>query len=310
MKERLGIVFMGSPEFSVPALRTLHERHRVLAVVTQPDRPKGRGRELQAPAVKLVAEDLGLPVLQPPKLRHPEARAELQKLGADLFVVVAFGQILSPAVLAIPPLGCLNIHASLLPRYRGAAPMQWAILRGERESGVTIMQMDAGVDTGPILLQESVTIGEQETAGTLHDRLAPLGAELLVRALERLAAGDLPATPQEEGLATHAPLLKKEDGRVDFSRSARDVDCWIRGMDPWPGAFVQWEGETVKVFRSRCDVGEGAPGEILLVDHRGVLVACGEGAVWIGEVQRPGRRRMTVAALVAGRPLHLGMRIG
>lgn len=306
----LRVLFMGSPEFAVPTLLGLCERHQVVAVVTQPDRPQGRGRAVAPPAVKVAALERGLTVLQPEKLRKREVRQQLAELGADLFVVAAYGKILSPKMLAVPPMGCINVHASLLPKYRGAAPIHWAVIRGERESGITIMQMDAGMDTGPMLLQQAIPIASDETAGSLHDRLAPLGAELLLRVLDGVCDGSVKPTPQpDEG--TLAPMLTKEDGQIDFAQPAAAVDCRIRGTDPWPGASTLLEGEPLKLFCSARVPGErGRPGEVLSADARGLLVACGEDAVRIGELQLPGRKRMAAAALLAGRPIPTGTLLG
>jgi len=308
-RRKLRVLFMGSPDFAVPSLRALAGRHEVVAVVTQPDRPQGRGRRLAPPAVKLAAQALGLPVLQPEKLRKREVRQELADLGAEMFVVAAYGKILSKKMLAVPPMGCVNVHASLLPRLRGAAPIQWAVIRGEAESGITIMQMDEGMDTGPMLLQRAIPLTPDETAGSLHDRLAPLGAELLVEAVDGILDGSVTPTPQPEQ-GTLAPMLAKDDGQVDFSRAAREVDSHVRGMDPWPGAYAGLDGDRIKLFRSRAEPGSGgAPGEVLGADDRGLLVACGDGAVRIGELQLPGKRRMTAAALLAGRPIPAGARL-
>jgi methionyl-tRNA formyltransferase len=309
MSGRLRIVFMGSPEFAVPALRAVAARHDIVSVLTQPDRPQGRGQRLAPPPVKVAAEELGLDVVQPEKLRA-EVREQLVASVADLFVVVAYGKILGRRVLAIPRLGCVNVHASLLPRYRGAAPIQWAVLRGERCTGVTIMQLDEGMDTGPMILQREVPIGPADTAGSLHDRLAPLGAELLMVEIAGLAVQTLVAKPQPEEGACLAPMLSKEDGRVDFSRPAGEVDCWIRGMDPWPGAFTTIGEERLRLFRPRRAVGSGRPGEVLAVDSRGLLVACGQDAVFVGELQLAGRRRMSAEALLAGRAIPLGTLLG
>jgi methionyl-tRNA formyltransferase len=305
----LRVVFLGVPEFAVPSLRAVAAAHQVVAVVTQPDRPQGRGQRLAPPAVKVVALERGLSVLQPEKLRQ-DVRDELTALAPDLFVVVAYGKLLSRRMLAIPRLGCVNVHASLLPRYRGAAPIQWAIVRGEARSGVTIMRLDEGMDTGPILLQREVALAADETASSLHDRLAPLGAEALLVALEGVAAGTLQSTPQPESGVTLAPMLAKEDGRVDFTRPAAEVDCWIRGMDPWPGAFSALDGERLKLFRSRRAVGVGRPGEVLAVDSRGLLVACGSDAIFVGELQLAGRKRLSTTALLAGRPIPTGTLLG
>jgi len=305
---------MGSPEFAVPSLRELHQHHQVVGVVTQPDRPQGRGLTLQAPPVKVVARELGIEtVLQPEKLRRAEVRLALEALGADLFVVVAYGKILSAKTLAIPRLGCINVHASLLPAYRGAAPIQWAVIRGERRSGVTIMMMDEGMDTGPTLLQRELELAPDETGGSLHDRLAPLGATALCEALESFLAGNLKPVPQPALGVTLAPMLAKEDGRVDFAHPAAEVDARIRGMDPWPGAFTSLGGDRLKLFASTAGAPRGSlgrAGEVLSVDNRGLQVACGEGSLFVRELQLPGRRRIGAEALCAGRPIPAGTQLG
>lgn len=302
----LKVLFMGSPEFAVPSLRALRQRHEIVAVVTQPDRARGRGRLVAPPPVKVAAQELGLDVLQPERVRRRMVREQLAELGADVFVIVAFGQILSRRLLAVPPLGCVNVHASLLPRYRGPAPIQWAVIAGEQESGITVMQMDVGVDTGPILLQESLRLREGETAGSLHDRLAPLGARLLLRALDGLRAGSIRPRAQDDSLATNARMLSKADGRVDLTHDAGRVDCLIRGMDPWPGAFAMFMDQPIKLFCSHVEQGNGRPGEVLAVDERGMLVACGQGAVSVSELQLPGRRRLSAKAVQAGSALTPG----
>lgn len=308
---KLRVVFMGTPDFAVPTLRALHQRHHVLIVVTQPDRPRGRGKVLAPPPVKAAALELGLEVLQPEKLRRRVVREQLTALQADYFVVAAYGMILSPKMLAVPRSGCINVHASLLPRYRGAAPIHWAIVRGERRSGVSIMKMDAGMDTGPTLLTRGIDLDPGETAGSLHDRLAPLGAELLLEALDGLDAGQITPRPQPEQGATLAPMLSKRDGEIDWRRPAGEVDCWIRGMDPWPGAFTRLGGNRIKLFDSvRTSDPGGRPGEVLDADHRGLLLACGEGAVRVSNLQVSGGRRMSAAAFLAGRPMAPGTILG
>ncbi len=309
--DRLKAVFMGCPDFAVPSLRALAGACDVVAVVTQPDRPCGRGCKVQEPPVKIAARELGLPVLQPKTMRRKSVRLELTALGADLFVVAAFGHILRPRMLAVPPMGCVNVHASLLPRLRGAAPITWAVARGEQESGITIMQMDAGMDTGDMLLQERTALRPDETAGSLHDRLAAMGGPLLIRALEGLLDGTVMPQAQDHDLATEAPMLCKGDGEVDFERTGQQVDQWVRGMTPWPGAFTKLDGDLLKLFSSRAaGAGRGRPGEVLDCDDRGLLVACGEGAVWLGELQLAGRKRMPARALVAGRPIPAGTILG
>ncbi len=304
------IVFMGSPDFAVPCLDTLLSTDEVVAVVCQPDKPAGRGQKLTPPPVKARALAAGLRVMQPTSVRKPPFLDELRALAPDVCVVVAYGKILPPDVLAAPKHGCLNVHASLLPRYRGAAPIQWAIIRGERETGVTLMQMDAGMDTGDMLLKRAVAIDETITAGELHDKLAPVGAELLVEGLARLKAGTLPPEKQNDAEATLAPMLTKETGRVDFASGARAVRDRVRGCDPWPTAFTTLGDAMLKLYRPRVVSGSGVPGVVLGADRDGLIVACGEDAVAFGELQLPGKKRMSAQALLAGRPIPTGTRLG
>jgi methionyl-tRNA formyltransferase len=305
------VVFMGSPEFSVGCLEVVARRAEVCAVVCQPDKPAGRGLDPRAPAVKQAAERMRVGrVWQPTSVRKPPFADELRALAPDLAVVVAYGKILPPEVLAVPRLGCVNVHASLLPRYRGAAPIQWAIIRGERETGVTLMQMDAGMDTGPMLAQARQPIDEAQTAGQLHVELAALGARLLDERWDELVAGRLPPIAQDEAQATMAPMLDKETGRLDFGSGTRSVRDRVRGCDPWPGAFTRLEGEVLKVFGARIVSGRGEPGVVLDVDRDGLLVGCGDGTVALAELQLPGRKRMPARALVQGRPIPRGTRLG
>jgi len=306
---RLRVGFMGSPEFAVPSLQALLTACDVAVVVTQPDKPAGRGRQLQAPAVKEVAVRAGIPVEQPASLRKPESFApRLRAFDLDLAVVVAYGKILPADVLAVPRLGCWNVHASLLPRWRGAAPIQRALLAGERETGVTLMHMDAGMDTGAILLQRSIAISDGATSGTLHDELSRLGAELLLEGLQTRES--LVPRKQDDALATAAPPLDKEDGRVRWDEPAARVRDRVRAVDPWPGAFTLLDGEPLKLWRARVSSGGGEPGRVLGADRDGLHVACGEGAVAIGELQLPGRKRLPAAALLAGRPIPPGTTLG
>jgi methionyl-tRNA formyltransferase len=305
----LRVVFMGSPEFAVPTLRALLGAEEVVAVVTQPDKPAGRGRKVEAPPVKVVAEEAGVPVWQPKTLRGDEAVAELARLAPEVCVVVAYGKILPQAILDVPRLGCLNVHGSLLPAYRGAAPIQWALIRGERETGVTIMKLDAGMDTGPMLLWRRLAIRDEDTAATLSARLSAIGAELMLVALERLRGGALAESPQDHAAASLAPRLTKEHGRLDWTRAAAAVRNLTRGVDPWPGAWTLLDGEPLKLWSAREVEGAGDPGTVLGVDRDGLIVACGQGAVAFAEAQLPGRKRMTVAALVAGRPIPPGTRL-
>ncbi len=311
---KLRVVFLGSPEFAVPTLAAVAARHEVILAVAQPDKPAGRGMKVHAPAIKLAAEKLGIPVAQPKSARTEELAAQLRALAPDVAVVVAYGKILPQAVLDIPRHGCLNVHGSLLPRYRGAAPIQWAVIRGERETGITIMQLDAGMDTGPMLLGRALPIGDDDTSGTLAPRLATMGAELMIDALERLQAHTLQATPQDSAAATMAPMLEKTTGHVDWTRPAREVSCLIRGVDPWPGAFTELAGEAgsdvLKLWTPRVVEGRGVPGTVLGAEKAGLVVACGEGAVTIGELQLPGKKRLPAAALLAGRAIPTGSKLG
>lgn len=305
------VVFMGSPEFSVPALQALLTHHEVALVVTQPDKRAGRGKKLSPPPVKVAAEAAGVPVMQPVSARPPEVAAALRETGAELGVVVAYGKILPPAVLEAFPRGCINIHTSLLPRYRGAAPIQRAVMAGERETGVTIMKLDEGMDTGPTLLIRRVSIGETETAGELFERLAPIGAEAMLEAIAGLEAGTLVAQPQNDAEATHAAMLRKEEGVIDWTMPAERVASRARGVDPWPGAVTSHDGAPLKLFGARAVPGQGAPpGQVLALDADGLVVACGDGACSFGELQAAGRKRMSAAAFASGRALPVGAMLG
>jgi methionyl-tRNA formyltransferase len=300
------IVFFGSPEFAVPTLRAVAAQHDVVLVISQPDRPAGRGRAVTPPAVKQVALELGLPTLQPSKLRDPDLARQLSDLSADAFVVVAYGRILPPALLDVPRLGPYNVHASLLPHYRGAAPIQWAVINGETQSGISIMRMEEGLDTGPVLVQEPLSISDEDTAGTLAARLAVLGAQLMVATLPRIAAGEIVPQTQDHAQATLAPMLEKEHGLLDFRRPARLVSAQARGVDPWPGAMTVIDGEVVKLFHPRVVEVQGAPGSVLGLGALGLQIACAGGAVAFAELQFPGRKRLPAAAVLAGRPIPVG----
>ena len=305
------IIFMGTPEFACPTLRTLIERgEQVVAVVTQPDRPKGRGQQTLPPPVKVLALEHGIPVLQPVKVRHPEAVEEIRALEPDLIVVVAFGQILPKALLEIPACGCVNVHASLLPRYRGAAPLNWCIINGETETGVTTMMMDVGLDTGDMLLKGVTPIDPDEDTSSLHDRLSRLGADLLAETIDRIAAGGIVPEKQDDALTCYAPMLKKEDGLIDWSRDAAGIKNLVRGMTPWPGAFSHVEEKLLKVYRVQTGSGSGAPGEILSAGRDGIEVACGEGSVVIYELQLEGKKRLPAAEFLAGCKLVPGAFLG
>ncbi len=287
------VIFMGTPDFSVPALRAIAARHQVVAVYSQPPRAAGRGQQPRPGPVMQAAEALGLSVRHPLRLRDAAAQTEFAALNADVAVVVAYGLILPQPVLDAPRLGCLNIHASLLPRWRGAAPIHRAVLAGDAETGVAIMQMEAGLDTGPVLAEARTPIGAQDTTGDLHDRLSAMGADLIVDVLARLP---LPATPQTEAGVTYAEKIDKAEARIDWTLPAEAVDRQIRGLSPFPGAWAEAAGERVKLLRSRVVAGQGAPGQVL----SGFTVACGSGAVEILEAQRQGKRAMPADEILRG----------
>jgi methionyl-tRNA formyltransferase len=304
-------VFLGSGAFAIPSFEAVIDAgHEVLALVTQPDREKGRGQKLAPPPLKPVAEARGVPVLQPRRVKEPDAQEALRRLAPDVQVVVAYGQILPPSVIEIPRLRTVNVHASLLPRYRGAAPIQWAIARGETETGVTTMLIDAGLDTGPTLLARATPIGPEETAPELEPRLARLGGAVLLETLDGLGSGTLPAVPQDHARATLAPILKKEDGRLDWTQPADVLSCRIRGFQPWPGAAATLAGQGLQVRRARPEAqGPGEPGTIVQVDRDGLVVACGDSTrLRLLEVQPESRRAMPAAAFAAGARLTAGAR--
>jgi len=290
----LRIAFAGTPQFAVPALRMLlASGHAVVGVLTQPDRPAGRGQQLRASPIKLLAAGHGLPIAQPPTLKTPEGRAELARWAPDLLVVVAYGLILPPPVLELPRLGCLNIHGSLLPRWRGAAPIQRAILAGDAETGVTIMQLDAGLDTGPTLLERRRPIHSHDTAGDLHDALSELGAAALAEALDGITAGRLAARPQPASGATYAPKIEKAEARLDWSAGVVEIDRRVRAFNPWPMAETSFAGEPLRVLRARIadqPVSDAAPGTLLGIAEDGLRVACGDGVLAVRELQRAGKR--------------------
>ena len=302
------IVFMGTPDFAVPCLqRLLEDGHEVPAVFTQPDKPVGRHAVLTPPPVKQLALSHGIPVYQPTKMRDGTVAALLRELAPDCLVVVAYGRILPQEILDVPPRGCVNIHGSLLPRYRGAAPIQWSVIRGETVTGVTSMFMDAGMDTGDIIDTLTTPIGENETAGELFERLAPLGARLLSTTLAAIADGTVTRRPQNDAEATMAPMLEKAMGRLNLTRPAQELHNQVRGMNPWPGAFCTAGGKTLKIHETRVAAGSGAPGTLLCADP--VTVACGEGALQLVTVQPEGKPRMAAEAWLRGARLPQGARL-
>jgi methionyl-tRNA formyltransferase len=309
---RLRTVFMGTPRFAVPSLAALAESVDVTLVLCNPDRPAGRGRSMASPPVKEEAVRRGIPVFQPEKARHPDAVSRIAAEAPDLIIVVAYGHILPKSILDIPRLGCINVHASLLPKYRGAAPINWAVARGETVTGITIMRMDEGMDTGPMLHVREMPIGEEDTAETMFSKLSILGVEALREALRKLREGTLDETPQDAALATHAPMLKKEHGRIDWSRPAGEVRNLVRGMTPWPSAFALHAGKTLKVLScllAREPGGGGAPGEIVALGRDGIAVACGEGVLRLLVVQPEGGKAMDAWAYAQGRRVATGERL-
>lgn len=310
------VVFMGTPDFAVDALQAIIEAgHEVTAVVTQPDKPKGRGKEMQATPVKTCALEHHIPVFQPVKVKEPEAVETLRSYEADIFVVVAFGQILSEEILQMPKYGCVNIHASLLPKYRGAGPIQWAIIDGEKETGITIQQMDKGVDTGDILFQSVVPIDAKETGESLFEKLAKAGAALIVEALPKIEAGEVTPRKQDESQASHAKMLQKSMSRIDWNRKAAELDCLIRGMISWPGASSGYHGKTLKIWQQEpvakdqlpVEALAGAePGTVIAVEKDAIYVQTGEGALKLTEVQLEGKKRMAVKDFLLGYPVQPG----
>ena len=306
--QELRTIFMGTPDFALQTLQGLIDAGcKMVGVYTQPDRPKGRGKKLAPPPVKELAQKYDIPVYQPLKLRQPEAVAELEALAPDLIVVVAYGQILPKSVLEIPAHGCINVHASLLPKYRGAAPINKAIIDGETETGITTMYMDVGLDTGDMLVKKTLSIGPEETAGELHDRLASLGRETMEETLRQLCAGSLQREIQDDAQSTYASMMKKEDGRIDWSRSALEIHNHVRGLDPWPGAYTTINGELLKLAETRPEATKGdKPGCVIKVDKDGVCVACGSGSLRIQQLQLAGRKRLAAADFLRGCPLEAG----
>jgi methionyl-tRNA formyltransferase len=312
----LRVVFMGSAGLSCASLRALLDSHaiQIVGVVTQPDRPKGRHLKPQPSPVKELAAGAGLPVLQPQRAREPGFADALGELRPDLVVVAAFGQILPERVLALPRSGCINVHTSLLPKYRGAAPIQWAILNGEEETGVTIMKMDAGLDTGDILAQATTPIGPEDTSETLHERLARMGAELLLQAIPDYVEGKIAPRPQSAQGVSYAPKIGKQDGAIDWTRPACQLRNRVRALVPWPGAFTyfahQGQSHLLKIWRAEESGEMGEAGEILSADKEGILVGCGQGSLRITQLQREGGKRLTAQEFIAGHPLSKGQRLG
>ena len=294
------VIFMGTPEFAVPSLKMLYETQEIICVVTQPDKPKGRGQKLLPSPVKIFAQEKNLPILQPKKIKSPEVVEELKKLRADLIVVVAFGQILAQEILDLPKFGCINVHASLLPKYRGAAPIEWSLINGEKITGVTTMQMDAGLDTGAMLLKTEVQISEEMILPELREKLMATGADLLLKTLELLQHGELQPVKQDDSLSTYAPLLTKDTGRIDWQKSARDVHNLIRGL--YGGAFAFIGGQKFKIFRTKLVDVNLTAGEIK-IDAQKFFIGTGDGALEILELQAPNSKKLSAAEFLRGHKL-------
>lgn len=304
------IVFMGTPDFAVPSLQALIDAgHDVCAVYTQPDKPQGRKQILTAPPVKTLALEHDIPVFQPNTLKNEDEQARLRELAPEVIIVVAYGKLLPKAVLDIPPHGCINVHGSLLPRWRGAAPIQWAVIAGDEMAGVTTMQMAEGLDTGDMLLTYETKVGEKETAGELFDRLAQSGAELLTQTLVKL--DEITPRPQDDAQSCYAHMLDKQMAVIDWSRSAHEIDCLIRGLNPWPIALTTLSGERLKVFAAEKAAGNGEPGTVLEADpKKGLTVACGEGALKLIEIQLVGGKRMKATDFLRGHAIEVGTKLG
>ncbi len=303
------IVFMGTPDFAVPSLQALIDAgHDVCAVYTQPDKPQGRKQILTAPPVKTLALEHDIPVFQPNTLKNGDEQARLRELAPEVIIVVAYGKLLPKAVLDIPPHGCINVHGSLLPRWRGAAPIQWAVIAGDEMAGVTTMQMAEGLDTGDMLLTYETKVGEKETAGELFDRLAQSGAELLTQTLVKL--DEITPRPQDDAQSCYAHMLDKQMAVIDWSRSAHEIDCLIRGLNPWPIALTTLSGERLKVFAAEKAAGNGEPGTVLEADpKKGLTVACGEGALRLTEIQLVGGKRMKANDFLRGHAIEVGTKL-
>lgn len=303
------VVFMGTPDFAVATLEAIiNAGHEVAGVVTQPDKPKGRGKNMQFTPVKEVAIASGIPVYQPVKVKEPDFIEKLKKLDPEVIVVVAFGQILPKEILDMPKYGCVNVHASLLPKYRGAAPIQWAVIDGEKESGVTTMFMEEGLDTGDMLKKTVVPLEEDETGGSLHDKLAAAGADLLIETLKELEEGTAVRTKQDDTLSNYAKMLDKQLGRIDFMKSAEEIERLIRGLNPWPSAFTGIDGKTLKIWSATVIEKEiqGEFGEVVEVNKDSLLVKTGKGLLQLDEVQLEGKKRMEIDAFLRGYPVEVG----
>ncbi len=307
------VLFMGTPDFSVPTLKAIIEAgHEVVGVVTQPDKPKGRGKQMQKTPVKAFAEENGLSVYQPEKVKDPAFLELAASLAPDVMVVVAFGQILPKAILELPKYGCINVHASLLPKLRGAGPIQWSIINGDEKSGVTTMQMDVGLDTGDMLLKTEVAIEADETGGSLHDKLSEAGASLLIETLDAIESGSVSATPQVETEASYAPMLDKTLGNIDWKKTAEEIERLIRGLNPWPSAYTRIGGKLLKIWSAEVvelDEQKDVPGTVLTAEEGILMIQCGENALLVRELQLEGKKRMDVDDFLRGHTVEKGIRL-
>lgn len=307
------IVYMGTPDFAVPTLDAIVDAgHEVIAVITQPDKPKGRGKAMTYPPVKEKALEYNIPVYQPAKVRDESFVEKLKDMKADAIVVVAFGQILPASILELPKYGCINVHASLLPKYRGAAPIQWSIIDGEDKTGITTMYMDVGLDTGDMLLQEEVVITPEETGGSLHDKLSEIGGKLLIETLKQIEAGTIQRIKQDDSLSNYAKMLDKTLGFIDFQKPAVEIERLIRGLNPWPSAYTLYNNKTMKIWRSKVleGVSQGKPGEIIQVTKNEIVIQTGVGALSVLELQLEGKKRMTSEAYLRGYEVTVGTILG
>ena len=306
------VLFMGTPEFAVPTLEALIEAHEVIGVYTQPDKPKGRGKAMAFPPVKEKALEYNIPVYQPVKVRDESVVDEIRKMNPEAIVVVAFGQILPESILNIPKYGCINVHASLLPKYRGAAPMQWSIIDGEKETGITTMYMAKGLDTGDMILKEVVPMDPKETGESLHDKLSVMGGPLILETLKQIEEGCAPRIPQDDSLSCYAHMLTKELGCIDWTKDAASIERLIRGLNSWPSAYTIWNGKTLKIWDSEVVEYEGVEenGTVIATDKYSFTVKCGKEALKILEVQLQGKKRMNTQAFLVGNQIETGMRLG
>ena len=307
----LDIIFMGTPEFAVPSLQALIDsEHNVVCVVCQPDRPSGRGRKLTPPPVKILAEEHSIPVLQPEKVRTEEFFQKLSSFKPDVICVTAYGRIIPPNILELPKYGCVNVHASILPKFRGAAPINWAIINGEKTTGITTMLMDEGMDTGDILLKEEIEIGDDDTSIELSEKLSRIGAALLIETITKGQNDEITPIKQNDDDATLAPIIKKDVGKIDWNKSAEEIRNLIRGTQPWPGAFTSYEGKNIKIFKASVDDTTGNPGEIIKVDKDSLLIGTGNKSLFIEELQIEGGKRLRVSDFLRGNSLKANSVLG